>query len=258
MMGLVAFMTACDDDDDTNKPSDMEPGMLTVSDQMVSQNMVMVESVTFEEDGWIVIHANKADDSGPVVPQIISEPVFVEAGTETDVMIPLTTDAMMDIEDTKVWVMLHTDTGVSGDYEFDTNQDLDPPLANLAGDVIITPIMLMPAMIMVDDQAVTNSVTLDVNAAADGWIVVHNMAGEGIELPGIIGKTAITKGMNENVTIMLDEGVTITPGQKLFPMVHIDASPKGEYNFPGVDAPEVFGYNNEGTANIVVTSINVK
>ena len=258
-MSLFAFMTACDEDDsDTNKPSEMEPGMLMVSDQMVSQNMVMVESVMLEEDGWIVIHANKADDSGPVVPDIISEPVFVEAGTKTDVMVPLTSDAIMDIEDTKVWVMLHTDTGVSMDYEFDNNQTLDPPLTNLAGDVIITPIMIMPSMIMADDQEVTNSVTLDVNAAADGWIVVHNMKDDGIELPGIIGKTAIKKGMNQNVTIMLDEGVNIMSGQQLFPMVHIDESPVGEYNFPGVDGPEVFGFNEKGEANIVVTSINVK
>jgi len=254
LISMVSFFTACSDDEVT-QPTEVEPGSMTVNDQMISQNTIIVESITFEQDGWIVVHAD--NNGSAVVPDIISEPVLVKAGTKTDVMIPLTPDANMLDGATQVWIMLHTDDGVSGAYEFDGTNGLDSPLANLEGEVIVKPIKVSPATITVSDQVVTNSVTVTVNAATDGWIVIHNDMGDGsIILPGIIGKAEVKKGANNNVVVMLDDDVTITRGQKLFPMLHIDMAPLGEYNFPGVDSPEVFGFDMEGKSKIILKTIN--
>lgn len=258
LLSFVAIFAACSDE--ATEPTEVEPATMKVNDQMITQNRIIIESATFEKDGWIVVHAN--NDGAPVVPDIISEPVLVRAGTSTNIMVPLTSDANMLDGPTQVWIMLHTDNGVSGSYDFDGTNGLDSPLTNLEGEVILKPIKVSPATITVSDQEVTNSVTATVNAATDGWIVIHNQKSDGtIVLPGIIGKAAIKKGANNNVVIELDEGVAITKGQKLFLMVHIDNDPKGEYNFPGVDVPEVFGFDmgtadEEGKAKTVVTSIN--
>jgi hypothetical protein len=153
--------------------------------------------------------------------------------------------------------MLHTDTGVEGVYEFDGSNGQDGPIIDSDGNVVTSPITIMSTSIEVQDQPVmNNSITIDqVNAAVDGWIVVHNEMGGEIELPGIVGKTAVQAGVNNDVVIELDDEVTYTAGQSLFPMLHIDEGPLGEYNFPGVDVPEVFGFS---SSNIIVTQITVQ
>lgn len=251
-LSMIALFSACSDD--ATEPSPTEPGVLTVQDQMISQNMIIVKNVTMEKAGWIVVHAN--NNGSPITPAIISEPVQVKAGDNKDVMIPLTAAANNLDNNSQVWIMLHTDDGQIGKYEFDGESALDLPLKNLSGAIIMKPITLTTATITASDQVVTNSVTVTVNAATDGWIVVHNSDTDGsIVLPGIIGKTKVKAGLNQNIEIKLDEGVTIVSGQKLYPMLHIDRTPLGEYNFPGVDQPEVFGFDGEGKGKIIMTSI---
>jgi len=257
ILGMLA-MTACKKKDDGMMPAN-PTGMLSVSDQVISQNSIMVSSVTFDQDGWIVVHADAG--SGPQVPDIISEPVMVKAGTQTDVKVPLVTGA--DIHDgDKVWVMLHTDTGVKGTYEFDgSSSSADMPITDASGNIVMQPITISAPSIMADNQVVDGNMVkiAEVDAAVDGWIVIHNDDGTGnITLPGIIGKTYVNVGMNKDVMIQLDSTVQIAPGQKLFPMLHVDDPANGNYDFPANgDGPEVFGFN--GTdPNILVTSINVE
>jgi len=231
-------------------------GMFTAEDQMTSQNMITISSATFNKAGWIVIHKDNGS-GGPMVPAIISTPKQVEAGTTTDIKVEL--DGSADVTNGEtLWVMLHTDDGVMGTYEFDGSNGLDGPIFDDAGNVVTAPITISSASITASDQAVSsNQITIDeVVAAVDGWLVVHNDDGTGnITLPDIIGKAKVTAGVNTNVVIDLDDTETYTAGQKLFPMLHIDEAPVDEYNFPGVDAPEVFGFSAD---NIIVTSLTVQ
>lgn len=101
-------------------------GSLSVENQAVADNKVMIGSVTLDRPGFVVIHADNGD-GGPVVPAIISEPVYLEAGTTEDVEVTFTDDAGVMTGDT-LWAMLHTDTGESMVYEFDGENGLDLPI----------------------------------------------------------------------------------------------------------------------------------
>lgn len=231
-------------------------GSFEAADQTLSQNMIMVEEVTMNNDGWVVIHKDNGSD-GPMVPEIISVPKFIEAGTTGSVKVQLENTASISDGET-LWVMLHTDTGAEAVYEFDGSNGLDSPIVGEDGNVVTSPVVITAPAIVANDQPVTeNKVTIaEVHAATDGWIVIHNQTATGeMELPDIIGKTYVSAGSNFDVVVELDENITYTAGQKLYPMLHIDEAPVEEYNFPGVDIPEVFGFAAENT---VVTSFTVQ
>lgn len=231
-------------------------GSFEAADQTISQNTILVQEVTMNNDGWVVIHKDNGN-GGPMVPDIISVPKYVEAGSTADVKVQLTNTASITDGET-LWVMLHTDNGVEGTYEFNGSNGLDGPILNDNGEVVTAPIVITAPSIIANDQPVTNNqVTIaEVHAATNGWIVVHNQTSAGdIELPEIVGKAYVEAGSNFDVVIDLDSEVTYTSGQLLFPMLHIDEAPVEEYNFPGVDVPEVFGFSSENT---VVTSFVVQ
>ena len=137
------FFIGCEEDDTTGP--NLGETTFEVEDQILSQNSVFVSSALFENDGWIVVHQDNGSDA-PVVPDIISEPVFVEAGTSTDILVPLTSEAELT-GDTKLWVMLHTDTGIEGEYEFDGQNGEDAPVTDGNGDIAMTQITVSPATI---------------------------------------------------------------------------------------------------------------
>lgn len=250
VLASITFLASCDKEDD---PDPMDS--FTATSQTLSQNMVMINSITLEDDGWVVIHADNGSDA-PVVPGIISVPKYIEAGTSTNVMVQLDESATIADGD-KIWIMLHTDDGVLGTYEFNGTNGLDAPVTDSNDDVVMSSINIYSASITANDQLVVNNqVTIDeVEAPVDGWLVVHNDDGSGnMELPGIIGKTYVTAGTNTDVVVELDAGNIYTPGQKLFPMLHIDEPPMNTYTFPGDDLPEVFGFS---TNNIIVVEMTV-
>ncbi|HWQ14041.1 MAG TPA: LPXTG cell wall anchor domain-containing protein [Roseiflexaceae bacterium] len=99
-----------------------------------------------------------------------------------------------------------------------------------------------------DQPLVDQSVTIKaVNASQDGWVTVH--LDEGGKPGRVLGHSAIKKGANSNVVVKLEEAVS--PGTKVWPMLHIDAGTIGAYEFPGVDAPVIVG------GNIVMKQITV-
>lgn len=162
-----------------------------------------------------------------------------------------------------LWVMLHEDTGTMGTYEFDGANGFDGPFTKENGDMVMTSIEITaPSITVMDQPVMNNAITIpQLNAAADGWLVVHNDDGSGgIVLPGIIGKTMVQKGINTNVVVQLDPAETYTSGQLLFPMLHLDNGIIGEYEFDGAgmfDGPEIFS-NDPFPGNVIFTSFTVQ
>ena len=190
------------------------------------------------------------------------QPVYLEAGMTENVMVPVKGSEPLTDGET-LWVMLHEDNGTTKTYEFDGQNGFDGPYYTEAGDIAITPISISsPAIEVSDQKIVDNKITIGkVTAAQDGWLVIHNDDGSGnIVLPGIIGKVQVSEGVTENIEVTLDESVSYTVGQKLFPMLHIDTGEIGEYEFDGnngLDSPEVFG-NAAFPGNVIFTSLTVE
>lgn len=245
LLGIAAsslLFTACNNDDEEEMMEpDMPTGMLTVSDQTISQNTIIVSNVNVDRDGWIVVHANEG--GGPVVPEIISEPVLVRAGEGNDIEVSLTDFSSLS-DGASVWVMLHTDDGEAGVYEFDGSNGLDAPITTDAGDIVMNQINISAPSVTVSNQVVNENMVVieEVNAAVDGWIVIHEDNGEGNPGP-VIGQTFVEAGSNPNVMVDLGDA-TFSGGEMLFPMLHIESPADGEYGFPeNGDGPEVFGDN---------------
>lgn len=244
LVGIAAsslIFTACNNEDDEMMEPEMPTGMLTVSDQSISQNTIVVSNVNLDQDGWIVVHAS--EEGNPVVPAIISEPVLVEAGERSDIEVTLNDFSSLS-DGAKVWVMLHTDDGEAGVYEFDGTNGFDAPITTEEGEIVMSEIEISAPSVTANGQVVNENMVVieEINAAVDGWIVIHEDDGEGN--PGaVLGQTFVEAGINTDVLVDLGN-VAYSGGEMLFPMLHIESPADGEYGFPeNGDGPEVFGDN---------------
>lgn len=206
-------------------------------------NQVVISNIDSQVDGWIVIHRSNADNDGPQVPEIIGK-AMVEAGSNSDVSIQLDEGVA---NDETLWAMLHNDTGTIGEYEFDGENGLDLPVT-FNDDIVMDSFMITqtdPSITVADQTNQGNIFTLSADAAEDGWIVMHeaNESNDGPQVPEIIGKTAVSAGMNEDLEIILNEGETVEAGNNLYPMLHYDTGEIGVYEFDGesgLDQPVYF------------------
>lgn len=99
------------------------PNSLMADNQAVTDNSITVNNVTLEEDGWIVVHADNEGSPG----QVIGVSDVITAGSHDDVSITFNESADVNVGDT-LWLMLHSDTGAAGEYEFDGENGLDLPV----------------------------------------------------------------------------------------------------------------------------------
>ena len=85
-----------------------------------------------------------------------------------------------------------------------------------------------------DQEIIDNKVLVsEVVSSGPGWIVIH-ADDEG--KPGqILGYSSVGKGSNNNVVVDIDSSAAT---QRLFAMLHTDKGIIGNFEFPGVDAPE--------------------
>lgn len=254
--------------DSPDQPITVQEEVVTKS-FMISQTDPMVEapnqvnksnsggvfnvSVDAAEQGWIVIHRSNADGDGPQVPEIIGK-AWVEAGSNGMVQVTLNDGESVETGDT-LWPMLHYDTGEEGVYEFDGNSGLDQPVP-LDGSIVLTNFTVQAnqsTLTAADQTVIDNSISVDVDADAAGWVVVHRDAGDGPQIPAIIAKAPIEKGMNTDVKISFGDSV-VADGEQVWPMVHYDTGTMGEYEFDGnsgLDGPMIVG------GNILMTEITL-
>ena len=73
----------------------------------------------------------------------------------------------------------------------------------------------------------------DIFSPDNGWVVIHrsNAEGNGPQVPEIIGKAMVNAGVNSDVAIQLEEGVS--NDETLWAMLHEDTGTIGEYEFDG-------------------------
>ncbi|MDQ7024689.1 MAG: hypothetical protein Q9P01_10790 [Anaerolineae bacterium] len=199
--------------------------VINTQDQFVSDNSVTIPSVTTQEDGWLVVHADNGEGSFGAVLGAAQ----VAAGTTADVSVTLEGDVTNTL-----WPMLHVDTGAMGEYEFGMVEGADGPVV-INESVAVTSFATVPTMRIanqiVDDTVVVASVLAEV----DGFVVIHTEADGG---PGpVAGFAAVSAGLNTNVVVEVDAMMVTS---RLWPMLHVDTGAAGEYEFgtvEGADGP---------------------
>ena len=143
--GLALFPGCASDPDPVADPAVVEPApavqdappatvstpVLSVQDQAVAGDAVVIAEADVPADGWVVVH-REAAGGGPQVPAIIGK-AFLTAGPHADVSVPL--DEPVDSGET-LFAMLHADTGEAGAYEFDGADTPDQPLTEGGGPVV--------------------------------------------------------------------------------------------------------------------------
>jgi hypothetical protein len=218
---------------------------LSANDQTMMNNSIVVD-VESDTDGWVVVHKSNATNDGPMVPAIIGK-APIEAGMNTDVEITFADSVALE-EGEQLWPMVHFDTGVKGEYEFDGASGFDNPVI-VDGNILMTPIEVDGALtsdVTVSDQAVMdNMLTIDeVGMLQTGFVVLHRDTGEDAPVvPASIGHAQVQLGETSDLQIMLDEDVTLQTGDKVWAMLHIDNGVIGSYDFDGSDGsddPPVF------------------
>lgn len=219
-------------------------GSLAVNDQILSNNNINVGSITVGQDSYVVVHASN-ETGGPVVPEIISQPVYLEEGSYENVIIPLLESADVNEGDT-VWVMLHEDTGTEEEYEFDGQNGLDLPIV-IDGEIVMESLMItevensaISGKLVVQDQALSESNTIiveTINLIEDGWVVVHAAAETGGPVvPEIISMPVyLEAGKHDNVEVSLLESANVEAGDTVYVMLHNDTGLDAVYEFDGMN-----------------------
>lgn len=200
----------------------MEPSV-TVSDQIVTDGTVVIESVVSDGFGWLVIHADNGDGGpGPVIGFSA-----LNNGMNSNVTVELDT---VNATPT-LFAMLHTDTGEVGSYEFGSVEGADGPVAN--DDGVITPAFTAELVEMNDQFVADGAVSAAVvSTAQDGWLVIH---ADNDGSPGpVLGQTLVTAGTTLDVTVELDGDAT----SQLWPMLHVDTGEAGVYEFGAVEGAD--------------------
>jgi uncharacterized surface protein with fasciclin (FAS1) repeats len=199
---------------------------IEVRDQVFSVRdgtLVVVPELFVTENGWVVIHRDDAGSPGAVIGY-----TFVEAGPHYDVIVNLTED--LD-GDTVLWAMLHIDAGEAEVYEF---PGADTPV-QLEGETVMGQFTALEPGIIVSNQDVAdNTVVIEgVVTAADSWLVIHR---DENGAPGeVIGYAPAAPGVTPNVRVELTG--ELSAGETLWAMLHYDLGVRGEFEFPGEDAP---------------------
>lgn len=240
--GIFTFSACSKDNNNTSVEVDI-PSVEANTQGTINGNQVVMSEIISLDDGWIVIHRSNASNDGPQVPEIIGK-AMAEKGLNTNVAIQLEEGVA---NDETLWAMLHEDTGNKGEYEFDGENGLDLPVTS-NDNIVMNSFMISqtdPSITVADQVNQGNIFTVSVDAAEDGWIVIHgsNAINSGPQIPEIIGKAPVGAGVNGNVDIVLNDGETVEAGDDLFPMLHYDSGEIGAYEFDGendLDQPVFF------------------
>ena len=201
--------------------------ILRAADQFLEDNTVTIASVTYDQPGFVVIHADADTSPGDVIGF-----TAVEAGTTINIEVELTGEAT-----NVVWPMLHADTGVAGEYEFGTVEGEDLP-ASVNNRVAVLPIWTV-AHVRVATQPIGSNNTVGIPAALleeAGFVVIHADQ-DGAPGPVIGVSEPLDAGQTRNIFIELDGDFI---DQKVWAMLHVDTGEAGVYEFgtvEGADGP---------------------
>ena len=225
---LALGFTACSDDDDVDIIPDGRAS-ISVEDQTIEGNTLIVGSVDVDEDGWIVVR--RGSETG----EIIADPIFLDDDQtpQTNVEVPLNSDANLEDGETLV-VMLYQD---NDDDVFDETSDF-PFVDDMNNRVTATITVSLSGgeVFGVTNQVLSqNQIRIDrVTVEEAGWLVARNAGSEG-ESEIVSEPYALSPGDNTDVVLNLTTAATLSgseEGDDIVLMIHTDDGDQ-EYSFDG-------------------------
>jgi hypothetical protein len=192
-----------------------------VTEQAIGENGVLrLARVELLEPTWVLIHVDEDGGIGPVVGGIFLEPGIYEN-------VPLTIDWRHSTP--TLFAVLHEDSGEARVLEYPGG---DAPILHNGQPIVAAFKASYPPEVLVYDQPIIDGAITVERAISNGpgWVVIYN---ESDGQPGfIIGSAPLEDGLNEQVTVALEESV-ITP--QLFARLHEDTQAGDAFNFPAQD-----------------------
>ncbi len=201
---------------------------ITIHNQDITSGIILVDSVTTDQDGWVVIYREPNFGSGEIVGYA---PVY--RGTNTNVKVSIDTSKLTD--QTTLWAQLHQDTGLQGTFEWGNNGRPFSDYPVIQNNRYITTSFATTAtpspmsttastvanQITVHNQALdTGVIVIDsVTAAQNGWVVIYREPNFGSG--AIVGYAPVYKGTNLGVKVTVDR-TKLADTPTLWAVLHID------------------------------------
>ncbi len=161
---LTLGMVSCDDDDDVMDNDEDYTGSITAMDQTLSatENTFMVQSVTVGQDSWLVA-VNSGDEN---TDNFITDPVMVENGGESEIMLTLNDDANLMEGENEIILKLYAENedGTSGEWDMQ-----DDPITDSDG-------MLVTTSITITVEGTTSGTFADYDTNGDGYLDADEIA----------------------------------------------------------------------------------
>ncbi|MFO8146383.1 MAG: hypothetical protein R6U03_03230, partial [Gillisia sp.] len=229
--------TSCSNDDDEVVPIIEEPtGSFTLPSQPLDAGMVIVEDLSMNKDGWIVVRRDNGSGE-PIMSEIISIPEYVEAGDYDEFSVQLEESVNLT-EGEKLWVNLHVDDG-DQIFEYDGTPGKDMPILLVSGNMVKSSFIVdLPdptGSVSADDQMMEQNRRLTINSVDNthsGWVVVYPDAeGEPLLSKKVSIPRYVSPGTHTDFEVELEENAEIKNNGLLWVVLHID------------DGDQIFEYN---------------
>ena len=207
--------------------------LIVVNDQMLINNGVSVDSVASPETAWLVFRRGEGGMPGDVLKSI-----RVDTGVEsTGAQFPKEPAYSLRAGDT-VWVALHIDRGTSGIFEY---PGPDAPMRDASGEGVSASFVILPpdlqSVVAVDQPIDAGAIFIDeVHSRNPGWIVLHEDDGSGAPSNDKgVGWARVWSGRTTDIEVLIES--PITPGVRIWAVLHTDDTPVGTYDWPTADLP---------------------
>jgi len=216
----------------TTFPVDMRVPIpsIVVSNQEIErgEGQVLVDSVTVDRPGWVVIHADGVDEASGAEREGEPGPILGQTPVVEGVNEEVTVRFDWQQATPRLHAALYEDAGEDGRFDPATDQAIaidGTPIRSSFAATLPTDVLVINQPASTGEVAVERAVS-----NVPGWLVVYNDF-EGMTAD-LLGHAPLAAGVSRGITIPLN-GNNITP--MLHIMVHEDAEPEGEFNYPGQD-----------------------
>ncbi len=210
---------------------------IAIHNQDVTSGLVLIDSVTANQDGWVVLYRSPDFSSGNIVGYA---PVY--RGTDTNLLVKLDANKVKD--QLTLWAQLHADAGIQGVFEWGNMMRLsDGTMDQVFNDYPVTQnnhyirtsfaTIASPAGTSTASQKSTNQISVSaqslntgvivldsVTAAQDGWVVIYR--DPSFSASGIVGYAPVYRGTNSGVKVTIDTAKLTDQPPTLWAVLHVD------------------------------------